>query len=70
MNKEIPVACCHTVFTKEERIDYKNAWRELEKRRLGLRRLSQGLSINFLVIRIRCDCCMIGLAWSENAVRF
>ncbi|NIK77695.1 hypothetical protein FHS15_002831 [Paenibacillus castaneae] len=36
MKKEIPVACCHIVFTKEERIDYKDAGGELEKRRLGV----------------------------------
>ncbi|CAM4043531.1 hypothetical protein L1N85_19610 [Paenibacillus alkaliterrae] len=70
MKKEIPVACCHTVFTKEERIDYKDAWGELEKEGLELRRLNQGLSINFLVIRIRCALLMNGLAWRENAVRF
>lgn len=47
MKKEIPVACCHTVFTKEERIDYKDAWGELEKRRLGVAEIESGFEYQF-----------------------
>lgn len=26
MEKELPVACCHSVFTKEQRVEYKKAF--------------------------------------------
>jgi hypothetical protein len=35
MRNEIPVACCHTVFTKEQRVEYKSIWGELTERRIG-----------------------------------
>lgn len=47
MNKEIPVACCHTVFTKEEQIDYKDIWGELEKRRIGITEIENGFEYQF-----------------------
>jgi hypothetical protein len=47
MSKEIPVACCHTVFTKEQRVEYKNIWGELETRRLGIMELENGYQYQF-----------------------
>jgi hypothetical protein len=47
MKKVIPVACCHTVFTNEQRSDYKNAWNELEKRRLGITDIEMGFEHQF-----------------------
>ncbi|WP_373231822.1 hypothetical protein [Cohnella sp.] len=47
MNKEIPVACCHTVFTKEQRVEYKSIWGELETRRLGITELEDGNQYHF-----------------------
>jgi hypothetical protein len=47
MNKEIPVACCHTVFTKEQRVEYKSIWGELENRRLGIMELENGYQYQF-----------------------
>lgn len=47
MNKEIPVACCHTVFTKEQRVEYKNIWGKLETRRLGITELETGYQYQF-----------------------
>lgn len=48
MNKEKPVACCHTVFTTEQRVEYKNIWGELETRRLGITELENGYQYGFL----------------------
>lgn len=47
MNKEIQVACCHGVFTKEQRMEYKSVWGELEKRRLGITELENGYQYGF-----------------------
>jgi hypothetical protein len=47
MNKEIPVACCHTVFTKEQRVEYKGTWDELEKRRIGILEIEKGFEYQF-----------------------
>jgi hypothetical protein len=47
MKKELPVACCHTVFTKEERLDYKDAWGELEKRRIAITEIEAGFQYQF-----------------------
>lgn len=47
MNKEISVACCHTVFTKEQRMEYNNIWEELETRRLGVTELENGYQYQF-----------------------
>jgi hypothetical protein len=47
MSKEIPVACCHTVFTKEERAAYKSIWGELESRRIGIAELEIGYEHQF-----------------------
>ncbi|KQX55315.1 hypothetical protein ASD40_33520 [Paenibacillus sp. Root444D2] len=43
----MPVACCHTVFTKEERIDYKDAFGELEKRRIAVMEIETGFQYQF-----------------------
>ncbi|WP_373230658.1 hypothetical protein [Cohnella sp.] len=47
MSKEIAVACCHTVFTKEQRVEYKNTWYELEKRKLGVTEIENGYEYLF-----------------------
>jgi hypothetical protein len=47
MNKEIPVACSHTVFTKEQRVEYKNIWEELETRKISITELEQGYQYQF-----------------------
>jgi hypothetical protein len=47
MNNEIPVACCHSVFTKEQRVNYKSIWRELETKRLGITELENGYQYGF-----------------------
>lgn len=47
MSKEITVACCHTVFTKEQRVEYKSIWSELETRRLGITELENGYQYQF-----------------------
>lgn len=47
MKKELPVACCHTVFTKEERLNYKDAWSELEKRRLAITEIDAGFQYQY-----------------------
>jgi hypothetical protein len=47
MRKGIPVACCHTVFTKEQRIEYKSTWGELELRRIGIMEIEQGYQYQF-----------------------
>lgn len=47
MNKEIPVACSHSVFTKEQRVEYKSIWGELETRRLGITELENGYQYGF-----------------------
>ncbi|MFK7694284.1 hypothetical protein [Paenibacillus sp. HJGM_3] len=47
MSKEKPVACCHTVFTKEQREEYKNIWGELESRRQGITELENGYQYQF-----------------------
>lgn len=47
MGREIPIACCHTVFTKEQRVEYKSIWRELETRRKGIMELENGYQYQF-----------------------
>jgi len=47
MMKELPVSCCHTVFTKEQRIAYKNVWEELETRRQNINELENGYQYQF-----------------------
>jgi hypothetical protein len=47
MSKQIPVACCHTVFTKEQRVEYKSIWEELETRRLGITEIEKGYQYQF-----------------------
>jgi hypothetical protein len=47
MSKEIPVACCHTVFTKEQRVEYKSIWGELETRKLSITELENGYQYHF-----------------------
>ncbi len=47
MSKEISVACCHTVFTKDERIDYKNIWGELQIRRIDIMEVEKGYQYQF-----------------------
>jgi hypothetical protein len=47
MEKEIPVACCHSVFTTEQRVEYKSIWGELETRRLGITELENGYQHSF-----------------------
>jgi hypothetical protein len=47
MSKEIPVACCHTVFTKEQRVEYKSIWGELEIRRIGFMEIENGYQYQF-----------------------
>lgn len=47
MGKEIPVACCHTVFTKEQRVEYKSIWGELEMRRIGIIEIEKGYQYQF-----------------------
>lgn len=47
MRKELPVACCHTVFTKDQRIEYKSIWGELETRRIGIKELDNGYQYQF-----------------------
>ncbi|MFD0695365.1 hypothetical protein ACFQZT_14775 [Paenibacillus sp. GCM10027628] len=47
MRKEIPVACCHTVFTKEQRVEYKSVWGELEARRLRVTEIEKGYEYQF-----------------------
>lgn len=47
MNKEIPVACCHTAFTKEQRMNYKHTWKELAKRRLAITEIEKGFLYQF-----------------------
>ncbi|MCD9025078.1 hypothetical protein [Cohnella silvisoli] len=44
---EIPIACCHTVFTKDERSVYKDIWSELEKRRLAVTEVQAGFEYQF-----------------------
>jgi hypothetical protein len=44
---EIPIACCHTVFTKDERSVYKDIWGELETRRLGVTEIESGFEYQF-----------------------
>lgn len=47
MSKKIPVACCHTVFTLEQRVEYKSIWGELEVRRIGINEIEQGYEYHF-----------------------
>lgn len=47
MSKEVQVACCHTVFTKEQREEYKSIWGELESRRQGITELENGYRYQF-----------------------
>jgi hypothetical protein len=45
--KKAPIACCHTVFTKEQRVAYKRTWEELEARRRGITELANGYRHEF-----------------------
>jgi hypothetical protein len=47
MSNEIPVACCHMVFTKEQRVEYKSIWGELETRRSGIMEIQRGYQFHF-----------------------
>ncbi|CAG7659076.1 hypothetical protein ACFQI7_37135 [Paenibacillus allorhizosphaerae] len=47
MSNEIPVACCHTVFTKQQRVEYKSIWGELETRRIGILEIEKGYQYQF-----------------------
>jgi hypothetical protein len=47
MKQVIPVACCHTVFTNEQRSEYKKAWNELEKSRLDIIEIEMGFEHQF-----------------------
>jgi hypothetical protein len=47
MSKEIPVACCHMVFTKEQRVEYKGIWGELEVRRVAITEIEKGYQYQF-----------------------
>ncbi|WP_426448389.1 hypothetical protein ACP26L_28055 [Paenibacillus sp. S-38] len=47
MNKEIPVACSHMVFTKQQRMEYKRIWEKLEAGRLGITELEDGYQYQF-----------------------
>lgn len=47
MKQEKPVACCHGVFTKDQRVKYKSIWEELGKRRLGITELKTGYQYQF-----------------------
>ncbi|WP_239696588.1 hypothetical protein [Paenibacillus oryzisoli] len=47
MKNEVPVACCHSVFTKVERMNYKDAWGELEKRRTAVMEIEAGFQYQF-----------------------
>ncbi len=47
MGKQIPVACCHTVFTKEQRVEYKSIWEELEIRRTEIIEIEKGYQHQF-----------------------
>jgi hypothetical protein len=47
MSKQIPVACCHTVFTKEQRVEYKSIWGALETRRIGITEIEKGYQYQF-----------------------
>ena len=51
MTKEIPISCCHTVFTKDERFEYKSIWGKLELRRLSITEIEKGYQYLFLVIQ-------------------
>nr|AYQ72415.1 hypothetical protein EAV92_07430 [Cohnella candidum] len=39
--------CCHGVFTKEQRVVYKNIWEELKTRRLDITELETGYQYHF-----------------------
>lgn len=41
------IACCRTVFTKEQRLAYKDVWEKLESRRLAIRELDNGIQYRF-----------------------
>ncbi|MBO9600795.1 MAG: hypothetical protein J7559_23605 [Cohnella sp.] len=43
----MPVACCRTVFTKEERERYKNIWERLSSRRVAIAELENGYQHQF-----------------------
>lgn len=47
MIKVVPVSCCHTAFTKEQRVAYKNIWEELETRRQRINELENGYQYQF-----------------------
>ncbi|WP_240644352.1 hypothetical protein [Paenibacillus paeoniae] len=47
MEQDIPVACCHSVFTREQRVDYKSIWGGLETRRISISELEKGYQHQF-----------------------
>lgn len=47
VSKEIPVACCHTVYTKSQREEYKSIWEELETRRISISEIEKGYQYQF-----------------------
>jgi len=44
---EKPVACCHSVFTKEQRAEYSSIWGKLQTRRLSTTELDHGYRYTF-----------------------
>lgn len=44
---ELPIACSHSVFTKEQRTAYKRIWEALETRRIRISELENGLQHQF-----------------------
>jgi hypothetical protein len=44
---EVPIACCHTVFSKDERSVYKDIWGELEQKRLAVTEIEAGIEYRF-----------------------
>jgi hypothetical protein len=47
VKQKIPIACCLTVFTKEQRSVYKDTWAELTKGRLGIKETDNGYEYRF-----------------------
>ncbi|WP_027084462.1 hypothetical protein [Cohnella panacarvi] len=47
MVKDIPVACCHTAFTKDERETYASIWERLSSRRFAITELENGYRFQY-----------------------
>ncbi|MED3497185.1 hypothetical protein [Brevibacillus agri] len=47
MSPKMPIACCHTVFTEAERVEYKSIWEELDSRRISIAELEKGVQYQF-----------------------